>query len=111
MTTKQFTREERITMARRATAEVAAMKDWRITNFNNRRQREAARCLMRGHGYLEMTQATAHDVEPRIEEYVSVVKYDGHGNAYTERERADKEQKIWGYTWNSCYKVIQLTAV
>lgn len=110
MTTKQFTREERITMARRATAEVAAMKDWCITNAHNRRQREVARCLMEGQGYLDMTQATAHDVEPRIEEYVSVVKYDDHGNAYIERERANKEQKIWGYTWNSVYKVIQLTA-
>ena len=97
-------------MAQFATKQVAEMKDWKIRNHYNRQQREAARQLMAGNGYLEMTQAEAHSVEPRIEEYVAVVKYDKDGNAYTENERADKEVKIWGYMWNRVWNKIQLTA-
>lgn len=110
MTQVTFTTEQRINMAKSSTEQVANMKDWRITNKFNRSQREAARKLMEGLGYMEMTQADAHAIEPRIEEYVDAVKYDENGNAYTEKERADKDVKIWGYMWNSVWKKIQLTA-
>ena len=106
----KFTREERIKMAKAETKTVAEMKDWRITNQYNRQQLEAARRLMAAGGYKEMTQAEAHAIDPEIDEYVSEVKFDQNGNAYTERERADKEVKIWGYMWNSVWKKIQLTS-
>lgn len=105
-----FTREQRISMACKETERVATMKDWRITNKYNSRQREAARRLMAAGGYKEMTQAEAHSIDPDIEEYVTEVKFDQNGHAYTERERADKEVKIWGYMWNSVWKKIRLTA-
>ena len=97
-------------MAQYATKQVAEMKDWKIRNKYNRQQREAARKLMGEQGYLEMTQADAHNIDSRIEEIVTVVKHDSEGKAYTERERADKEMKIWGYMWNSVWNKIQLTA-
>lgn len=97
-------------MAMMETKKVAEMKDWRITNKYNRQQREAARQLLAGNGYIEMTQADAHQIDPKIEEIITVVKHDENGNAYTERERADKEMKIWGYIWNSVLNKIQLTA-
>ena len=106
----EITREGRIRMAQYATKQVAEMKDWKIRNKYNRQQREEARKLMAANGYLEMTQADAHNIDSRIEEIITVVKYDKDGNAYTENERADKEVKIWGYMWNSVWNKIQLTA-
>lgn len=97
-------------MAMMETKKVAEMKDWRITNKYNRQQREAARQLLAGNGYIEMTQSEAHQIDPKIEEIITVVKHDENGNAYTDRERADKEMKIWGYMWNSVWNKIQLTA-
>ena len=106
----KFTREERINMAKAETKKVAEMKDWRITNQYNRQQRAAARKLMAENGYLEMTQADVHKVDASIEEFVSVVKFDEKGNAFTERERADKDVKIWGYIWNNTWGKINLVA-
>ena len=107
---QDITREQRIMMARTQTEKVATLKDWRITNKYNRMQREAARRMMEKGGFAEMTQAEAHAIEADIPEYVDEVKYDAGGNAYVEKERADKEVKIWGYMWNSVWKTIQLTA-
>lgn len=97
-------------MAKGSTERVANMKDWRITNKYNRQQREAARQLIAGKGYIEMTQADAHSIDPAIPEIITVVKFDENGKAYTQNERADKEMKIWGYSWNHVWNKIQLTA-
>lgn len=107
---KEITREQRIEMARTQTEKVATMKDWRITNKYNRIRREAARRMMEKGGFAEMTQAEAHAIEADIPEYVDEVRYDAGGNAYVEKERADKEVRIWGYMWNRVWKTIQLTA-
>lgn len=105
-----ITREGRIKMAQFETKKVAEMKDFLVKSKYNREQREAARRLTAGNGYLEMTQADAHKIDEKIEEFVTVVKFDEAGNPFTEHVLADHEKKIWGYMYNSTFKKIQLTA-
>lgn len=48
----EITLTTRVNIAKRMTANTAAMKDWRIRNKHNRAMREIARELIAGKGYI-----------------------------------------------------------
>lgn len=61
----EMTLTSRVNLARRITANTAAIKDWRVTNKHNRAMREIARQLTAGKGYII---ASARELKQRYGE-------------------------------------------
>lgn len=88
-----FTLRDRIRIARHFTQKVAEMKDWRIRNKHNRLFREKARELLKGKGYLVLTQNEAHQIDSHYE------------------KSDDQHKHIWGFMWNEVYNRIGLVSI
>lgn len=90
----EMTLTNRVNIAKRMTADTAALKDWRIRNKHNRSMREIALELTAGKGYVIAS------VNELSEKYGTLCHYspDAHG-AY--------EKRVWGLKMNViCRKIL-----
>lgn len=88
----------RVNIAKRMTANTAALKDWRIRNKHNRAMREIARELTAGKGYLIAT------VKELAAKYGALCHYE------TAAPGADIK-RVWGLQLNSIGRKIQFVAI
>lgn len=94
----EMTLTNRVNIAKRMTAETAALKDWRIRNKHNRAMREIARELTSGKGYLIAT------VKELAAKYGTLCHYE------TTAPGAD-ETRVWGLQMNIVWRKIQFVAI
>lgn len=94
----EMTLTNRVNIAKRMTANTAALKDWRIRNKHNRAMREIARELTAGKGYLIAT------VKELAAKYGTLCHYD------TTAPGADVKH-IWGLQMNEICRKIQFVAI
>lgn len=94
----EMTLTNRVNIAKRMTANAAALKDWRIRNKHNRAMREIARELTAGKGYLIAT------VKELAAKYGTLCHYE------TAAPGADIK-RVWGLQMNSIGRKIQFVAI
>lgn len=94
----EMTLTNRVNIAKRMTANAAALKDWRIRNKHNRAMREIARELTAGKGYLIAT------VKELAAKYGPLCHYE------TAAPGAD-EKHVWGLQMNIVWHKIQFVAI
>lgn len=94
----ELTLTNRVNIAKRMTADTAALKDWRIRNKHNRAMREIAWELTAGKGYLIAT----------VKELTA--KYGALCHHETTAPGAD-EKSVWGLQMNSVWHKIQFVAI
>lgn len=94
----ELTLTKRVNIAKRMTANTAALKDWRVRNKHNRSMREIARELTAGKGYVIAS------VKELAAKYGTMCHYspDAPG-AY--------EKRVWGLQMNSVWRKIQFVAI
>lgn len=88
----------RVNIARRMTADTAALKDWRVRNRKNRSMRGIARELTAGKGYII---ASVKDLSSK---YGTLCHYspDAHGAG---------KKRVWGLKMNKIHREIQFVAI
>lgn len=93
-----MTLTNRVNIAKRMTANAAALKDWRIRNKHNRAMREIARELTAGKGYIIAT------VKELAAKYGTLCHYE------TAAPEADIK-RVWGLQMNIVCRKIQFVAI
>ena len=88
----------RVNIAKRMTADTAALKDWRVRNKKNRSMRGIARDLTGGKGYII---ASANEL---VEKYGTLCHYspDAPGAG---------KKRVWGLRMNEVHREIQFVAI
>lgn len=94
----ELTLTNRVNIAKRMTAETAALKDWRIRNKHNRAMREIARELTTGKGYLIAS------VKELAAKYGKLCHYE------TTAPGSDVK-RVWGLQMNGIWHKIQFVAI
>lgn len=88
----------RVNIAKLLTAEVAALKDWRVRNKRNRQMREIAREIAGGKGYIIAS------VQELAQKYGNLCHYE------TTAPGADR-RRVWGLQMNDVYNRIQFVGI
>lgn len=93
-----MTLTNRVNIAKRMTANTAAVKDWRIRNKRNRAMREIARELTAGKGYIIAS------VKNLSEKYGSLCHYDTSAIG-------SEKKRVWAISYNSVWRSIDFVAI
>lgn len=94
----EITLTNRVNIAKRMTADTAALKDWRVRNNRNRSMRGIARDLAAGKGYII---ASVNDL---TDKYGTLCHYspDAPGSG---------KKHVWGLRMNKIHREIQFVAI
>lgn len=93
-----MTLTNRVNIAKRMTANTAALKDWRIRNKHDRAMREIAREISGGKGYIVAS------VKGLAAKYGTLCNYE------TTAHGADAK-RVWGLQMNEIHRKIQFVAI